>query len=384
MRLLYLVADAGVPACGPSGASVHVREITRAIQDRGHEVRLVSARDRDARGEVECPQVPFEVAGVGSWPSWLRRWDWMKEVRTARRVARVARREAPAQAVLERYSLFSDAGRIVSRRLGVPWIVEVNAPLAQERARYGQGRPTDLTDAWERRVLRGATHVTAVSRWLVRWLVEHVGCSPERVHYIPNGTVDIAGDRANARARLQIPQDAFVLGYLGSFRPWHGVDTLVPILRRIPDARLLLVGADTDHRFPVPEEREMADRIVATGPVVQAQVPHLVAAMDVGLAPYPAEAPPWFCPLKVLDYRAQGTPVVATDVGDCRELVAGAGTVVSSGDPDALAAAVEGWRGRRTEPHVRAWSRVARETLALLTDPPRPPRLTSASGPTRP
>jgi glycosyltransferase involved in cell wall biosynthesis len=108
-----------------------------------------------------------------------------------------------------------------------------------------------------------------------------------------------------------------------------------------------------------------ADRVVATGRVHPSEIPDLVAAMDVGLAPYPAGAPPWFCPLKVLEYRAQGTPVVGSDVGDVRFLAGDGGTVVPAGDLDALAAAAGAWRGRRAVPWMRPWKAVAEEILDL-------------------
>ena len=104
-------------------------------------------------------------------------------------------------------------------------------------------------------------------------------------------------------------------------------------------------------------------RLVRVGQVTEDKVPDLVAAMDVGLAPYASDAPPWFCPLKVLAYRAQGTPVVATNVGDCLMLVGDAGTVVD-GALDALIDATRAWRGRRCSPYVRGWDAVVREAVA--------------------
>jgi glycosyltransferase involved in cell wall biosynthesis len=94
-----------------------------------------------------------------------------------------------------------------------------------------------------------------------------------------------------------------------------------------------------------------------------------VAALDVGLAPYPPDAPPWFCPLKILDYRAQGTPVVASDLGDVRALVERGGSVVPAGDDDAFVEAVRSWIGRRVRPAVRSWEQVAGELLTAVAEP---------------
>jgi glycosyltransferase involved in cell wall biosynthesis len=161
------------------------------------------------------------------------------------------------------------------------------------------------------------------------------------------------GDRDGTRRALGLDGE-FVVGFLGSMKPWHGVERLPALLDAIPDAVGLVVG-DGPVRITHP-------RIVHAGQVDEARVADLVAAMDVGLAPYGADAPPWFCPLKILAYRAQGTPVVAADIGDCRLLVGDAGTVGED-----LVDAVRAWRGRRTVPWVRGWDAVVAEGLGEAT-----------------
>jgi glycosyltransferase involved in cell wall biosynthesis len=366
-RLLYLVGTAGIPLRGPSGSSAHIRGITSGFAEIGWDVLAVGALLEDRRGCQEAPQVPHLASGAASWPSWLdrSRWGWRRELRTARRVARLALRHADgAGLVIERHSLFSDAGLRISARLDVPLILEVDAPPVLERARFE--RPVDPATGlrWERDVLRAAPRIAAVSTWLCRWLVDEVGCDAKAVRHVPNGVSPAAGDRRRGRSRLSLPEDAFVLGFLGSFQPWHGVGALPGLLRAIPDARLLLVGADREGRAMPPDwPSDLAGRVVAAGRVTEAEVADLVAAMDVGLAPYPPDAPPWFCPLKVLSYRAQGTPVVGTDVADLRLLTGQGGSVVPPGQADALADAVQSWRGRRSAPSLRSWAAVASALL---------------------
>ena len=86
--------------------------------------------------------------------------------------------------------------------------------------------------------------------------------------------------------------------------------------------------------------------------------------MDLALAPYPAAAPPWFCPLKLLDYRSQGTPIVATDVGDCAALIGPDDAVVPPDDEAALIEAARQRLGQRGAPFLRTWATVAAEMLA--------------------
>ena len=390
LRIQALVAAAGIPACGPSGASAHVRGITAGLATLGHSVELFTATEQDARGSLETPAVPWRSTGVASWPRAPRAIAHLRELRTARGVARAAleagRHGPPVDLVLERHSLFSDAGLKVARGLGVPLVLEVNAPQAMERQRFEGGLSPAAARRWERRVLRQADLIVCVSPWLEDWLVSELGCDASRVKTLPNGVqgrplaaVDGAGradaalasaahlrHRRRGRTLAGIEDNAWVLGFVGAFRPWHGLQLLPALLEALPDATLLMVGAGRPGEEALWKPLADHPRVVMAGRRPQTELADLVAAMDVGLAPYPADAPPWFCPLKVLDYRAQGTPVVASAIGDCRRLVSDAGTIVAPGDVAAMAQAALDWRGRRCAPATRSWTQVAREFLSFV------------------
>ncbi len=385
MRLAYLVAAGGIPVQGPTGASGHVRELVQALRRTGP-CALYAAVEADHRGRFG-PPVPATITGTPGWPSWLAPWRELREVRAARALARRVLEDAhgapvppgrptrengpPYDLLIERHSLFSDASWRVGARLGIPWILEVNAPHVRERQRFEELRQPALARRWERQVLQAAPCIVTVSPWLRRWLVDTVGCRPERVHWLPNGVPPWVGDRARGRARLGLAADDPVIGFLGSNRPWHGADQL-PALARAVGAHLVLIGG-----FPSPSPAAEGaagpgPRVLRPGFLHGQALADVLAALDVGLAPYPADAPPWFCPLKLFHYRAQGTPVVATDVGALSELVAGGGSVVPPDEPRALAAAVKHWLGAPRPPRrVRSWDSVARELRTLGAALPR-------------
>lgn len=366
LRIQYLVPAAGIPACGPSGASAHVRGITAGLAALGHRVEIFAASGEDARGFHEAPVVPWHATGVAAWPRAPRALAHLRELRTARGVARAAGEAAhqgpPVDLIVERHALFSDAGARLHRG-GVPWVLEVNAPQVIERQRFEGALSLGTARRWERRVLLAAPHLVTVSAWLARWLVQEVGCDPARVQHLPNGTASPPGDRARGRALAGLDEETWVLGFVGAFRPWHGLQLLPPLLDALPDAVLLLVGGGRPGEEHLWRSLAAHPRVVMAGRRAGQELGDLVAAMDVGLAPYPSDAPPWFCPLKLLEYRAQGTPVVASDIGDCRQLTGEAGTIVPPGAVDAMATAASAWRGRRCPPCARSWEDVARELL---------------------
>ncbi|RME23826.1 MAG: glycosyltransferase [Deltaproteobacteria bacterium] len=367
MRIRYLLPAPGIPLRGPSGASAHARGLTVALA-RAHAVDVVAARLADHRGVYGEPPPPAVEVGVGGWPAWLDQWRDAREIRTARRIARRVIDDARAgdvpDLVIERHSLFSDAGWRVHDTLGVPWVLEVNAPPCRERRRFERLRRPRLAAEWERAVLRAAPLVVCVSTWLRRWLVEDLGC--RRVVRIPNGVTPRRGNRELGRARLGLDPDEPVIGFVGSMKPWHGVGRLGAVARRV-GARLVLIGEQRPpERFLQPGEH-LPENVLWTGHLASQGLADAVAALDVGLVPYREDAPPWFCPLKVLDYRAQGTPVVGTDVGDTAALTGTGGTIVPPDDDDALVEATQAWLGRRVAPHVRSWRQVGEEILAAAS-----------------
>ncbi len=237
-------------------------------------------------------------------------------------------------------------------------MLEVNAPLAVERARSGSLAFPRFAHNFERSVLRAAPVVVAVSQALAHQLRVDLGL--RNVHWVPNGSDLPPGDRARGRARLGLSADEPLLGFVGAVRPWHGLERL-PALARALGARLLVVGAG-----PHPEG------VIGVNWAEGTELADLIAAMDVGLAPHPAGAPAHFCPLKILDYRSQGTPVLASDLGDAAVLTEGGGRVVPAGDDVALRTAALHLLGRRFSPVRRTWDRVAGQLLALAGLGPSP------------
>jgi glycosyltransferase involved in cell wall biosynthesis len=349
VNILYLCADPGIPVLGDKGASVHVRGLVAALSRAGHAVVVASPSlepgpwmdpaPLDARALAMPPSRAITAvhealgafnASVGarnSVPNAVRRILLNDELRE-----QLARRfeGAPPDVVYERASLYGTAGIGLARELGRPLIVELNAPLAAEQLTYRAAGLGDLAEQTERWVLSRAEAVLAVSASLRDHAVA-MGAAPERVHVVPNG-VDPAlfqpGLRdPDVRKRWELG-DGPVLGFVSGLRPWHGVDTLPPLLAELvprhPDLRLVIAG-DGPARDGL--EREFAARglsraVVFTGWLAHEEIGGLIRHFDVALAPYrePAHAF-YFSPLKLFEYMACGVPVVAAAVGQIAEVL---------------------------------------------------------------
>lgn len=275
---------------------------------------MATPRSIDHRGAVDGGTgLPEDCVHLEprSW-RWLGPWRERGETWDAR--ALVRRVPKPIDRVWERHALFVDAGMRLARERGIPRVVELNAPLSLERTGVRRKRYAARVEAES---LRSADRVLAVSRWLVDWAVE-LGCEPDRVVHCPNGTDVGAGDRE--RGRLALGVDGPVAVWVGSCKPWHGLERLVPLAEAHPQWTVVVAGTGPT---PVPAH----PRIRAVGRVVGAALDDLLAAADVGLSTTDPAVMPWVCPLKIVDYRAAGLPVLATPAGDSAELVAGHGQV---------------------------------------------------------
>jgi glycosyltransferase involved in cell wall biosynthesis len=364
VKFAFVCSDRGVPVCGNKGASIHVRELTRSLQRLGHDVMVLAARTGgDPPPDYEVPIVAPEpeslddilVAALRTDPSAKAAAGDIRSILAAvsvRHRALPILRSIGPDLIYERYALFGTAGVALARELGVPLILEVNAPLSQEQDRYRGLAYRETALELERKVIRSADHVLAVSSGVATWLLE-AGVARDRVTVLPNAVDPIrfqAGreEREAVRTGLGLADEP-VVGFLGTLKPWHDVATLVRAVgllrRRTPAVHLLVVG-DGPERERL-EELARTERIASAttfaGAVPHAGVPAYVAAFDVGVVPYGQEPGSYFSPLKLFEYLAAGLPVVAADVGDIAHCIREreTGLLYPPGDAMALAGAIE-------------------------------------------
>jgi glycosyltransferase involved in cell wall biosynthesis len=312
MRLAYLSTDSGIRFGGAKGAAVHVEQLTSAFAGAGADVLLLvagSAPDAPA----PATGVTVEVLPAAEEGSWL-------EERL---------RAFEPDVLYERLALHSSSGVEAVRALGIPHLVELNAPLVAEAARYrGLERPEDA-DRLERETLAGADAVLAVSTPLAAHARAR---GARRIEVIPNA-VDPSRYPAGEREARSRPVAVFA----GALRPWHGLDCVVEAWALLGDGapELLVVGDGPDRAL-----LEGAGARV-TGAVPHARVPLLLGQADIGLAPYAADAPDYFSPLKLFEYLAAGLATIAGDIPGVRDIVdEETAVLVPPGDARALADAV--------------------------------------------
>jgi glycosyltransferase involved in cell wall biosynthesis len=301
------------------GQDVHIQELVAALRRAGHEVLVVGPRElSDRRGAVgalksRLPKAAFQAMELAYSVVAFRR-------------LRDAWRSFQPDFLYERYNLFLLAGMWLKRRYGTRLLLEVNSPLALERAEHGGLALPGLAHWLEGATWRAADAVLPVTAELARFVREK-GVPDERIVVVPNG-VDRAvfsprpglGEAVRSRYGLK---GKIVLGFTGFLRPWHGLRTVIDVLAELGAAAPLhfLVVGDGPARTELEAQaraRGVANMISITGVVGREGVPSHVAAFDIALQP---DVTAYASPLKLFEYMALGRAIVAPNQPNIREVL---------------------------------------------------------------
>jgi PEP-CTERM/exosortase A-associated glycosyltransferase len=240
----------------------------------------------------------------------------------------------------------------VGRRNGVPVVYEIRALWEDAAVDHGTTRQGSVryrvSRALETYAATRADHVVTICEGLRGELVSR-GVRPERITVVGNG-VDVdrfsaVPERDEALAQQLRLSGCTVLGFVGSFYGYEGLELLVRVLPRIaaerPDVRLLLVGGGFQDEILRAQVKEsgIADKVVFTGRVPHEDVHRYYDLIDILVYPrLPMRLTELVTPLKPLEAMARGRLVVGSDVGGHRELMRDGETAVlfKAGDADDL------------------------------------------------
>jgi PEP-CTERM/exosortase A-associated glycosyltransferase len=403
LRILH-VLDHSLPL--QSGYTFRTREILREQHNLGWETFHVTSPKHTAPGEAQerVDGLDFYRSATPSAP-WTRMpvlHEMALMQATAKRIHEVARLTRPH--VLHAHSPVLNAlpALRVARSLGIPMVYEVRAFWEDAAVDHGTSREWGAryraSRALETYALRRVGHVTTICDGLKGDIVQR-GIPESSITVIPNAVnvdsfaYDVPPD-ADLRRELRL-DDAFVIGFVGSFYAYEGLDLLLQalplVLREVPHARVLLVGGGPEEAALKALARTLgvAEQVVFTGRVPHREVQRYYSITDVLAYPRrPMRLTELVTPLKPLEAMAQGRLLVASDVGGHRELIRDGetGILFRAGDPAALAAAVtrlsaqrERWpllreQGRRFVEKERSWAASVARYRDVYGSLPRPAR----------
>lgn len=318
------------------GQFVHVSEVIEALTKLGHEVVVVGPVIVDdasedlgagwvARFKKLAPAAIYELIEFS--------YSFLDLVRLVRAI----RRHRP-DFIYERYNLFFLSGVWARRLFDLPLLLEVNAPLAQERELYG-GLAMRRFAFWaEGYTWRKADRIFPVTQVLGR-MIEDRGASSGRIEVITNGVradVFSSKGRGGKNGRGTRKRDMIDIGFVGYLRAWHRLDRVISLLAREcePRTHLIIVGDGPARQKLEVQAREdgVADKVEFVGVKNRGEIAGHVACFDIALQPSVVD---YASPLKLQEYMAMGCAIVAPDKANIREvLVDGDNAILFDPDDD--------------------------------------------------
>jgi len=358
------------------GQSVHIDEMIAALEQEGVAVAIVQPQREDAlkpaRKKQVIPKLLYELLEFS--------YSGLEFLKLAAAILR----ERP-DAIYERANIYMLSGVWAARLFSLPLLLEVNAPLTQERAKF-DGLAMPAFARWtEEMAWRNATYVLPVTA-VLGTDIQKAGVPPSRIVVTSNGANTANFRLVDAPARPGFPkpfQSGPVLGFVGYVRAWHGLPQVVDLLAQdatLGEANLLVVGDG-----PARSELEaraarlgVANRVQVCGVVERDALAGYVSTFDIALQP---EVTAYASPLKLFEYMALGRAIIAPDAPNIREILTHGvdALLFEPNNPESLASAIRklvadsGLRARlgaaaaeKIHREDITWARNARRAISLV------------------
>jgi len=314
------------------GSTIKAIELMKALGNCGHEVKIVWRREQENfnRGN-HVPRKPHHpvkqfLAKFLHEPNQI-----LTNVKFYVEERDILEREKP-DLLISRLEAYTISSIYLANKKNIPVIVEADGPVAYEKMNYQDQFRTHqkLVDYFEVTALKNSRLSFTVSNELKKYFMAK-GVPGEKIHVIPNGAdpdrfrPDFPCDDVKQQYQLR---NNLVIGFVGSFHYWHGVENLTRIIRDTAEkyrhVKFLMVGDGGPLKKSLEafiQENGLKDRVHLTGLVKHEEIPKYIAAMDIVLAPYPELKFGYYSPVKLYEYLSSGKAVVSSRMGQISEVI---------------------------------------------------------------
>lgn len=352
LAVLYVKATPGSHsgAASAGGMATHVAGFIGGALALDHRLKLLTS---DAGRASESIQVDLLKPSGSLAPTRALFEVWNNLVFTARALPLVIATQADIDFIYQRYNRFNWTGVVLALVTGLPLALEFNGSEVWLSQNWDPVGLRWLLRRFERLNLKAADLIFVVSE-VERGRLMAEGVAPDRIVVNPNG-VDVDRFKPHSggedtRAMLGIA-DKVVVGFLGTFGPWHGAPVLAEAARRVSASsccHFLFIG-DGEQRSSVEKIINSTTGEVSAlfvGRLSHPEVPAYLDACDILAAPNvpAADGSQFFgSPTKLFEYMSMARPVVASRLGQIADIIDDGlnGVLVEPGDAGALARAIE-------------------------------------------
>lgn len=300
------------------GQFVHVEELTNALIEQGHQLYFVAPKvneNADFGGDggfvsklkKALPKALYELLELS-----YSLWVFIKLV--------VAIIKFKPDVIYERYNLHQPAGVLAAKLFRLPLLLEINAPLVEERSKYSGLALQGFAKKIENFTWRTASHCLPVTDVLADYL-RKISIPESKITVIHNGVRQQFIDEMMLQD-INSHKKEIVIGFTGFIHPWHGMDKALEAIaehKELP-LRLICVGDGnilSDLRQQA-EQLGIADKVDFKGLVTRDKVLDYVKEFDIALQP---DVTAYASPLKMFEYMAVGALIVAPKTPNIEEIL---------------------------------------------------------------
>jgi D-inositol-3-phosphate glycosyltransferase len=331
------------------GMSVYIRELARELSKQGHTVdvytRVHDPADPIMEGLGNGARLIHLKAGQEAKINKLEVFGYLPEF-TRNMENFCANNGFAYDLVFSHYWLSGLVGQKLQKRWQVPHAVMFHTMGAVKNAiGIGETDPA-LRIAAEKELVDSCQSIIAATDKGKQELERYYNAAPGKISVVPCGVnmeLFRPVERGSVRQNLGLT-DEKVLLFVGRLDPLKGADRLleaVPYLKDFQGLRLMMIGGDESSRCEIETlqgrciDLGISDKVIFKGTVKQTELPGYYSAADVCVVPSYYES----FGLVALESLACGTPVVAADVGDAKNIIHQfkTGCIVSSNAPENLA-----------------------------------------------
>ncbi len=341
------VGDLGARDTG--GMSVYIRELAHELGKQGHYVDVYTrAHDPADRQIVDLGQQARLIhlkAGEEEQIHKLAVYSCLPEFTCNLENFR-KNNGLRYDIIFSHYWLSGWVGKYLQQWWQVPHVIMFHTLGAVKNAiGIGEDAP-ELRIVTEREAANDCQRVIVATEREKEELIRRYGALPDKIGIVPCGVnMEIFQPvaRMAARQKLGLTNGKIIL-FVGRIDPLKGIDQLLKAIPRLQDykgLRMIIIGGDEYSRSEIERLRKLAgelkiqDRVTFQGMIKQEELPYFYSAADVCVVPSYYES----FGLVALESLACGTPVVATDVGDLKNIIrqGETGYVVAGNTPQNLA-----------------------------------------------
>ena len=356
-----------------SAPSIHVREIVKNLAVKNNIFLLVDRGDPSENIKVFPINIP-KIKGFTYLFTVFCSFIVLKNLIDKNKIEIIYCRDI--------FSSFSAI--LLSKMKKIPFVFEVNGILSDEaKIKKQNGLYIFLIKIFERFVFRNADALICVTENIKRYIESEY--NRKNIYCVPNGVnTDLFKPIKNAKKFLKLDENYFYVGFIGSFKPWQGLNILIKsapeIVKNIPNVKFLLVGDGIEKKklIKIIEELNLQKYFILTGRIPYEEVPNYINACDVCTIPK-LSLKSGYSPLKLYEYMACEKSVIASKIGGFEILERNnAGILVDPENPEDLSKAIikllkneelrkeMGKNGRKYVVENHSWKKIAEKIEEII------------------